>query len=117
MARLSPPPGQQLAVGLVDIGLPLTDGLLTFDLEPGQLIVEQLRWQFAEGRIRAGPFTIGSGEIRFSPTLTAERLKLDEIFALAQLDGLSGEGMMHGTLPITIAGAQAVVEHGELVSD
>ena len=50
-------------------------------------------------------------------TLTAERLKLDEIFALAQLDGLSGEGTMHGTLPITIAGAEAVIEHGELVSD
>jgi hypothetical protein len=117
LAPLSTPPGQQLAVGLIDIGLPLTNGLVTFDLEPGQLAVEQLRWRFAEGRIRAAPFTIGSGGIGFSTTLTAERLKLDEIFALAQLDGLSGEGTMHGTLPITVAGTQAVIEHGELVSD
>jgi hypothetical protein len=117
LAPLSTPPGQQLAVGLVDIGLPLADGLLTFDLEPGQLVVEQLRWRFAEGRIRAAPFTIGSGGIRFSTTLTAERLKLDEIFALAQLDGLTGEGTMHGTLPITVAGAEAVIDNGELVSD
>ena len=113
----STPPGQQLAIGLVDFGLPLTDGLLTFDLEPGQLAVEQLRWQFAQGRIRAAPFTIGSADMRFATTLTAERLKLDEIFALAQLDGLSGEGTMHGTLPITIAGSEAVIAHGELVSD
>ena len=35
LAPLSTPPGQQLAIGLVDVGLPLTDGLLTFDLEPG----------------------------------------------------------------------------------
>ena len=62
LAPLSTPPGQQLAIGLVDIGLPLTDGLLTFDLEPGQLVVEQLRWQFAQGRIRAAPFTIGSAD-------------------------------------------------------
>ena len=117
LAPPSTPPGQQLAVGLVDIGLPLTNGLLTFDLEPGELLVEQLRWQFAQGRIRAAPFTIGSGGIRFSTSLTAERLKLDEIFALAQLDGLTGKGTMHGTLPITVAGAEAVVEHGELVSD
>ncbi len=117
LVPLSTPPGQQLAIGLIDIGLPLTDGLLTFDLEPGQLMVEQLSWQFAQGRIRAAPFTIGSAEMRFATTLTAERLKLDEIFALAQLDGLSGEGTMHGTLPITIAGAEAVIEHGELVSD
>ena len=113
----STPPGQQLAVGLVDIGLPLTDGLFTFDLEPGQLLVEQLRWQFAEGRIRAAPFTIGSEGIQFSTRLTAERLQLNEIFALAQLDGLTGEGTMHGTLPITVAGSEAIIEGGELVSD
>ena len=117
LAPPSTPPGQQLAIGLVDIGLPLTDGLLTFDLEPGQLVVEQLRWQFAEGRIRAAPFTIGSEGMQFSTTLTAERLQLDEIFALAQLDGLTGEGTMHGTLPITVAGSEAIVEGGELVSD
>jgi hypothetical protein len=118
--QLAPPstlPGQQLAIGLVDVGLPLTNGLLTFDLEPGRLVVEQLRWQFAEGRIRAAPFTIGSGEIQFSTTLTAERLKLDEIFALAQLDGLTGEGTMHGTLPIAVAGSEAVIDNGELVSE
>jgi Dicarboxylate transport len=113
---LSTPPGQQLAIGLIDIGLPLTDGLLTFDLEPGQLIVEQLHWRFAEGRIRAAPFTIGSAGMRFSTTLTAERLRLDEIFALAQLDGLTGRGTMHGTLPITVAGTEAVIDNGELVS-
>jgi hypothetical protein len=117
LAPPSTPPAQQLAVGLVDIGLPLTDGLLTFELEPGQLVVEQLRWQFAEGRIRAAPFTIGSADLRFSTTLTAERLKLSEIVALAQLDGLSGEGTMHGTLPITVAGTEAVITRGELVSD
>jgi hypothetical protein len=117
LAPLSTPPGQQLAIGLVDIGLPLTNGLLTFDLEPGRLVVEQLRWQFADGRIRAAPFTIGSGGIRFSTTLTAERLKLDAIFALAQLEGLAGEGTMHGTLPITVAGTEAVIHNGELVSD
>jgi Dicarboxylate transport len=117
LAPLSTPPGQQLAIGLVDIGLPLTNGLLTFDLEPDELVVEQLRWQFAEGRIRAAPFTIGSGEMQFSTILTAERLKLDEIFALAQLDGLTGEGTMHGTLPITVAGSEAVIDNGELVSD
>jgi hypothetical protein len=102
---------------LIDIGLPLTNGLLTFDLQPEQLVVEQLRWQFAEGRISAAPFTIGSAGIGFATTLTAERLSLDEIFALTELDGLSGEGTMHGTLPITVAGAEAIILGGELVSD
>ena len=117
LAPPSTPPGQQLAIGLVNVGLPLTNGLLTFDLEPGQLSVEQLRWEFAQGRIRAAPFTIGSEGMRFSTTLTAERLQLNEIFALAQLDGLTGEGTMHGTLPITVTGSEATIAGGELVSD
>jgi hypothetical protein len=117
LAPPSTPPGQQLAIGLVNIGLPLTNGLLTFDLEPGQLLVEQLRWEFAQGRIRAAPFTIGSEGMQFSTTLTAERLQLNQIFALAQLDGLTGEGTMHGTLPITVSGSEATITGGELVSD
>ena len=63
LAPLSTPPGQQLAIGLVDVGLLLTDGLLTFDLEPGQPVVEQLAWQLAQGSIRAAPFTIGSADM------------------------------------------------------
>jgi Dicarboxylate transport len=117
LAPPSTPPGQQMAVGLVNVGLPLTNGLLTFDLEPEQLLVEQLGWEFAQGRIRAAPFTVGSEGMRFSTTLRAERLQLNEIFALAQLDGLTGEGTMHGTVPITVAGSEATVRGGELVSD
>jgi hypothetical protein len=113
----STPPGQQLSVGLIDLGLPLENGLLTFELEAGQLAVEQLGWQFADGRIEAAPFTIGSADLGVSTTLTAERLSLEEIFALTRLDGLSGDGTMHGTLPITVAGAEAVIAGGELVSD
>lgn len=117
LVPLSTSPGQQLAVGLVDFGLPLTDGLLTFRLAPGQLAVEELHWQLAEGRIQATPFTIGSEGLRFTTTLSAEGLSLDQIFALTRLDGLTGKGTMHGTLPITVDGADAVVEGGELVSD
>jgi hypothetical protein len=117
LAPPSTPPGQQLAVGLVNVGLPLTNGLLTFDLQPGQLLVEELRWEFAQGRIRAAPFTVGSEGMQFSTTLKAERLQLDEIFALAQLEGLTGEGTMHGTVPITVSGGEATIAGGELVSD
>jgi hypothetical protein len=117
LVPLSTPPGQQLAVGLVDFGLPLTNGLLTFQASPARLAVEELRWQFAEGRIEATPFTIGSAGLRFTTTLSAEGLSLDQIFALTRLDGLTGKGTMHGTLPITVDGTDAVVEGGELVSD
>jgi hypothetical protein len=118
--QLWPPstlPGQQLAVGLVDVGLPLTRGFATFRLQPdGSLAVEQLRWRAAGGIVRAEPFRIGSDAAGFTLTLRAEGLDLAQIFALTRLDGLTGEGTINGVLPIRISGREAVVTGGELMA-
>ena len=54
------PAGQQLAIGLLDIGLPLTAGVTTFRLAEGpRLEVEQLQWTLAGGTARAEPFSDG----------------------------------------------------------
>jgi hypothetical protein len=116
--QLWPPstmPGQQVAVGLLDIGLPLTRGYGTFDLQPdGTLVLEQLRWRFAGGVVRADPFTIGSDRTDFTLTLRAEGLDLAQLFALTRLDGLTGEGTINGVLPIRVRNGEAVVTGGEL---
>ena len=112
---LTTPPGQQLAVGLLDLGLPLTRGLVTFQLRPDQtLAVERLRWSFAGGTVSAAPFRVGSASPDIMVTLTADGLDLAQLFALTKLDGLSGEGTIHGTLPLRISGNEAVIEGGEL---
>lgn len=109
------PPGQQVAIGLVDLGLPLTRGLLAFQLLPeGALAVERLRWDFAGGTVAAAPFTVGSAASDIIATLNAERLDLAQLFALTRLDGLSGEGTIRGTLPLRVSGVEAVIEGGEL---
>jgi hypothetical protein len=108
-------PGQRLAVGLLDLGLPLTRGLVTFQLRPDQtLAVERLRWSFAGGSVSAAPFRVGSASADIMVTLTAEGLDLAQLFSLTKLDGLSGQGTIHGTLPLRISGREAVIENGEL---
>ena len=115
---LTTPPGQQLAIGLLDLGLPLTQGLIGFRLDPDQsLAVEQLRWSFAGGTVRAQPFRVGSEASDIRVTLTADGLDLGQLFALTRLDGLSGEGKVHGSLPVRIKGGVAVIEAGELETD
>jgi hypothetical protein len=110
----STPPDQRLSVTRLDIGLPLTDGLLTFQLEPDALLVERLRFRFAGGTLRAAPFRVGSAETVIPVTLTAQGLDLAQILEQTQLAGLSGEGTIDGTLPITISGTEAVVRGGQL---
>ena len=115
---LTTPPGQQLAIGLLDLGLPLTRGLIAFQLRPDQsLAVERLRWSFAGGTVSAAPFRVGSATSDMIVTLTAEGLDLAQLFALTKLDGLSGEGTIGGTLPVRISGSEAVIEGGELRAD
>ena len=45
-------------------------------------------------------------------TLTADGLDLGQLFALTRLDGLSGEGEVHGALPVRIQGGVAVIAGG-----
>ncbi len=115
---LTTPPGQQLAIGLLDFGLPLTAGLIGFRVDPDQsLAVEQLRWSFAGGTVSARPFRVGSVASDIKVTLTADGLDLGQLLALTRLDALSGDGRIHGSLPVHIKDGVAVIEGGELASD
>jgi hypothetical protein len=111
------PPGQQLAIGLLDLGLPLTAGIATFQLKGGpRLEVEQLRWSFAGGTARAEPFSLGSPLEALDVTLRAEELDLGQLLALTRLNGLSGEGTLDGVLPLRISAGAATVEGGKLAA-
>jgi hypothetical protein len=109
------PPGQPLAIGLLDLGLPLTAGIATFQLTPGpRLEVEQLQWRLAGGTARAEPFSLGSPVEGLNVTLRAEQLDLGQLLALTRLDGLSGEGSLDGVLPLRVSKGAAAIAGGKL---
>jgi Dicarboxylate transport len=111
------PPDQQLAIGLLELGLPLTAGITTFQLTAGpRLEVEQLQWRLAGGVARAEPFSIGSPGEGLNVTLRAEGLDLGQLLALTRLDGLSGEGSLDGVLPLRISEGVAMVAGGKLAA-
>ncbi|MGH6920476.1 MAG: intermembrane phospholipid transport protein YdbH family protein [Geminicoccaceae bacterium] len=111
------PPGQQLAIGLLDLGLPLTAGTATFQLTDGpRLEVEQLEWRLAGGIARAEPFSLGSPLEGLNVTLRAEQLDLGQLLALTRMEGLSGEGSLDGVLPVRLSQGAAVVDGGELAA-
>ncbi len=115
VAPLATPADQQLAVGLLDVGLPFTDGLVSMRLgTDGDLAVDRLTWRLAGGQIRAEPFSFGSDVRDLTMILKADQLDLDELLGLTRLDGLSGEGRIDGVLPLTIGAAGAAINGGEL---
>ena len=109
------PAGQVLAVKLLDVGLPLTDGVVHVGLKrSGRLDVDRAEWRWAGGVVRAKPFEMPLDAPRGTVELEAEGLNLGHVLSIAAVDGLHGEGTLNGTLPLRIAADSVRVEDGVL---
>ena len=114
----STPPGQQLAIGLVDVGLPLANGLVAFRLAPGgTLEVESAVWRWAGGAIRTGGLVIDADAARHAAVLEITGLDLAEVVALANIDALTATGRLSGRVPVALTADGLVIEDGWLEAD
>ena len=121
LASLYPPvvpKGQTLAVKLLDVGLPLTDGTVRFGLtRGGRLDVERAEWNWAGGLVRAEPFEIAPDRPEGTIELRAEGVHRGPLLNLAAVEGLDATGTVSGALPVRI-GADAVhLDGGVLEAD
>ena len=108
------PPGQIVSVALIEGALPLSDGVLRFELLPGETL-----------RIEEGTFRLAGGTLSFTGSLpleaeertlvlTAKRLSVEQILAAMNFEGLSGTGFLDGRLPLEQRGRHVRVTAGEL---
>ncbi|WP_247895553.1 YdbH domain-containing protein [Azospirillum sp. TSH58] len=121
LPSLFPPviaPGQTLAVKLLDVGLPLTDGTLRFGYgTKGRLSVERAEWHWAGGVLRADPFAIDPTAPRGTVTLRAEGVHLGPMLAMVAVDGLEASGTVSGRLPVRIEANSVHLDGGLLEAD
>lgn len=110
---------QEIAIGVLDAGLPLTGGLVKFSYErPTQtLFVSESSWDVANGRILTGPFDMQLDDPRASVTLTAQSLDLGALFKLAALEGLDVTGSVSGALPLRITPREIEIIDGKLEAE
>ncbi len=118
LSSLSPPiipAGQTLAVALLDVGVPLTDGVLRFGYgRDRRLDVDEAVWRWAGGTLRADPFELAPAAPEGTVTLHADGLDLARILALVDVDGLDAAGTLSGILPVRIAGNRVRLDGGVL---
>lgn len=111
---LSTPPDQLLSIGLLDVGLPLTAGLVRFRLRPeGVLEVYDSSWRVAGGLVR----TAGSFDLRAPQrevVLRVQGIELEKLAAQIDLEGLEGAGTLDGTIPLVHTGAGVQIQGAEL---
>ncbi|MBB4659473.1 intermembrane phospholipid transport protein YdbH family protein [Parvularcula dongshanensis] len=108
---------QPIRVDLLDLrALKLADGRGRFVLPgDGSLVVEEASFPWFGGTLRTTNATADvSGDL--DAVLTAEGVEIGEALAYLDVDGLSGEGKIGGTLPLKANGFAVRIEDGHLAA-
>jgi hypothetical protein len=112
---LHTPKGQLVSFAVADVGVPLTNGLVSFALRrDGKVAVERASLAFAGGELFVADVVVDPRATRQSLTLRAKDLDLAALLAQASLPGLDGSGRVGGELPLVRDGAAIAVSGGLL---
>lgn len=115
----SSPPGQTLSAEVVDVGVPLEGVDASFRLPPdapGRIFVEQARFSLAGGAFAVRETLIDPTSGRAQAQLLVDQLELAHLFETLAVEGLSGEGRLAGTIPLSLEGDRLVIKNARLSS-
>ena len=115
LSPLSTPPRQIVDIGAIDIGVPITDGRVVFQLQPNGAILAGLeKFNLFGGRIETRPFILPKDFENFTIPLAVTGVQLDELLAIAKFGEMSATGALDGLLPLTISHGEVAVRGGVL---
>jgi hypothetical protein len=110
-------PNQQLAIEQFIAGLPMTNALVRFELHGPLMKIEEGRLDMAGGRASIAPTEIALNAAGQRMTLKIDQLSVSELFKIAGVAGLSGEGAISGTAPITLFPNGIIVDNAKFAAD
>lgn len=115
LLAFSTPPGQEVAVGVVNPGVALEDGTVRYQLLPGgRVAVEAAQWDFASGVLTLDPteITLGQGQSLLMLRLSA--VDAGAAVRALQIKDLIIEGEVEGVFPVRLSPSAAVITDGVL---
>jgi hypothetical protein len=100
---LSTKADQVVAVELADIGLPLTNVLFRFKVSDGKTLdLKESRLDMAGGKVALDPAILTFDAPAQNLMLRVDGISVGQLFDTLGIAGLSGEGNVSGTVPVTI---------------
>ncbi|MBK5912523.1 hypothetical protein CCR85_13605, partial [Rhodothalassium salexigens] len=110
------PEPQRVTLDLLDMGAPFTDGLVRLDARAdGTVRVTDARFRLAGGTLRADPFIVDTADPgTIKATLAADGVSLGQLFQVAGIDGLAGDGTLEGRLPVRLGRDGIGIDEGVL---
>ncbi|MEM8616365.1 MAG: YdbH domain-containing protein [Pseudomonadota bacterium] len=112
------PPGQTVRIDRLNPGVPLQDGVLTFQVLPGLVAnLENAVWPFAGGELQLDPTRWTISGTRDTLRVNANRIDLAQLIETFTLPDLEAEGTVTGTFPIAFENGNAFIRGARLVAD
>jgi len=92
---------QDVSFGVLNVGFPLTNGTASFDItDQQQVLVSNVALDWAGGTVAIDPFQTGLLALPESLDVYFTDLQLKEFLNIFQVNGLTGDGLLEGRLPI-----------------
>jgi hypothetical protein len=111
------PKGQLLGIGLANLGIPLSNGLVGFWISADrQLHLDLARFSWAGGSVEAEPFVGGLQRWEKPLVLRAQGLDLGQVLALATVEGLTATGTLNGRIPLGLDTGGLRIEKASLAA-
>ena len=111
---------QEIRVDLLDIGIPLRNGLIRFHTrEASSLRIERLSFVWGGGRIKIEPFTLRLDQLaaEHALVLTLDAIRLNSLLQVIPVDGLWGTGFLSGRVPLRILGSEVAIDRGSISTE
>lgn len=108
---------QEFSLGLVDAGFPLNDGKVSFTLPgDGSVLVENISWPFAGGRLGADNIVVPFGGMPDQATANISGIDATELVNLADVADLEAEGSLNGYVPVRFSEDGVIIDDAKLSS-
>jgi hypothetical protein len=112
---LTTPPNQEIRIGRVDVGMPITQGRMEVQLRSNGTIAARITGlDLFGGRVDSDDFVIDPRSDDLSIVLHAAGLKIDEVLRSAEFGSMSSTGELSGDIPLQIIDGEVAITGGEL---
>ncbi|HET6159127.1 MAG TPA: YdbH domain-containing protein [Dongiaceae bacterium] len=113
---LSTRPNQEIAIEQLVAGLPMTNALVRFELDGPLVKIAEGHLEMAGGHAGIAPTSIALNAAGQRMMLNIDQLSVSELFKIAGVAGLSGEGAISGTAPITLFPNGIIIDNAKFAA-
>ena len=117
LLALATPPGQTMALAEVNPGIAVTDGIIRYQLLPGQKVrVEGGHWPLAGGELTLDESVLDMGQqVDRRLIFHITGMRADEFLQRFDFDNINATGTFDGVLPIVFGANGGRIENGRLM--